>query len=179
MCSLNGMEDYVITHQTFSKSYAMPGWRVGYAVGPETLIKPMTRLKLYTSICAPTFAQIAAEKALNGPQKCVTDMRKSYNQRRKYVIQRLKEIPGFNVTEPKGAFYAFPSIHFTKNNKKFTSLEFSEWLLKEAKVLVVPGSEFGRQGEGFVRMSLATSLTLLKKAMNRIEKATKKLDTTK
>ena len=91
------------------------------------------------------------------------------------MVKRLQEIPGFGVTEPKGAFYAFPSIHFAKGRKKLTSLQFCEWLLKEAKVLAVPGTEFGRHGEGFVRMSLATSLTLLENAMDRIEKATKKL----
>ncbi len=175
MCALNGLEEHVITLQTFSKTYAMPGWRVGYAVGPEALIKPMTRLKLYTSLCAPTFAQIAAEEALRGPQKCVQDMRKSYDQRRKYAVKRLQAMPGFHLTEPKGAFYAFPSIHFADGKKKLNSLQFCEWLLKEAKVLAVPGSEFGRYGEGFVRMSLATSLSQVKMAMDRIEKATKKL----
>jgi aminotransferase len=175
MAELNGMHDHTVTLQTFSKSYAMPGWRLGYAVGPEKLIAPMTNTKIYTTLCAPTFAQIAGETALNGPQACVEKMRRSYDKRRKFAVKRLNEILGFDLVEPKGAFYVFPSIHFARNGKRMTSLEFSEWLLKEAKVLTIPGTEFGRYGEGFVRMSIATAPELIEEAMNRIEKAVKKL----
>ena len=168
MASLNGMEDHVVTFQSFSKSYAMPGYRVGYAVGPEKLISAMTRLHTYTSISAPTMSQIAAQRALTGPQGAVERMKREYNRRRKLVVRRLGEISGFGLVEPDGAFYAFPSIHFKRHGKPMGSGEFAEGLLKKEGVLVVPGTEFGRYGEGFVRMSYATDYSLIEKALDRI-----------
>lgn len=178
MASLNGMEDYCVTFQSFSKSYAMPGFRLGYAVGPEKLIQAMIRLHTYTTLTAPTISQIAGAKALTGPQGCVERMRKEYDRRRKFVIKRLNNIPGFSLVEPDGAFYAFPSIHFkNKKGKQMTSVEFCERLLKETGVLCVPGNEFGRCGEGFVRMSYATEYKKIADAMDRIEEFAGKLTT--
>ncbi len=164
--SLNGMEEYVISIFTFSKTYAMPGFRVGYATGHPELIKAMTRLKLGTTLSTPTISQLAAVAALKGPQKSVKKMVGEYDRRRKLVMRRLNEISGFKTLEPKGAFYVFPNIR----SFRMKSVKFSEFLLKKAKVLVVPGTEFGKYGEGFVRISYATVYHKIEEAMARIEK---------
>lgn len=163
--SLNGLEDRVITLQSFSKSYAMPGFRIGYAVGPEEIIKAMTKLHIYTTICAPTISQIAAVEALKSSQKCVDIMLKEYDKRRRFIFKRVRNM-GLNCVEPKGAFYIFPNI------KQFglNSLEFSKRLLKEMGVAVVPGTEFGKHGEGFIRLSYATNMERIKIAMERMER---------
>lgn len=169
--SLNGMEDYVLTLHSFSKTYAMPGFRIGYAAGPEEIVKAMTKLHIFTSLSAPTISQATAMDALKGNQECVEDMRREYNRRRKMIVKRINEIPGFCCTNPKGAFYAFPNI------KSFgmKSLEFVEWLIKNAKVATVPGTEFGKFGEGYIRLSYATSYSLIEKALDMIDKAIRKL----
>lgn len=167
--SLNGMEDRVVTLQSFSKTYAMAGFRVGYAAGPEKIIKAMAKLHIFTTLSAPTVSQVAALEALKGPQAATEKMRREYNRRRGMVVKRLNGM-GLPCGKPEGAFYAFPSI---KRFKK-TSLKFSEWLLKNAKVAVVPGTEFGQHGEGHIRCSYATEYSLIEKAMDRIEKAIKK-----
>jgi aminotransferase len=169
--SLNGMKKQVLTFQSFSKTYAMGGWRVGYAAGPKEIIKSMTRTHLYCGLCSPTISQLAALEALRGTQKCVKDMKKQYDKRRKLVIKRLNEIPGIISLNPEGAFYAFPNI------KSFgmSSVKFANFLLKKAKVLVVPGTEFGKHGEGYIRISYATSYEKIKQALNRIEKVIRKL----
>ena len=166
--SLNGMGERTLTLQSFSKSYAMPGFRLGYAAGPERIVNMMKKIHIYSTVCAPTVSQEAALEALKGPQTAVERMRKEYDRRRKLIIKRLNEIRGFSCIEPKGAFYAFPNI------KSFgmKSFEFSKWLLKKAKVAVVPGTEFGRCGEGYIRCSYATSYEKIEEAMFRIEKAT-------
>ena len=169
--SLNGMEERVLTLHSFSKTYAMPGFRLGYAVGSEKLISAMTKLHLFTSLCAPTISQVTAIEALKGTQAHVKKMVKEYDRRRKMIIMRLNEIPGFRCTEPKGAFYTFPNISYYR----MKSLKFSEWLLKNAKVAVAPGTEFGRMGEGFIRCSYATGYKKIEKAMDNIERAVKKL----
>lgn len=169
--SLNGMEERVVTLQSFSKTYAMPGFRVGYAAGPEDLINAMKKVHIYSSICAPTISQLAAFEALRGSQKPVEKMVREYDRRRKLIIKRLNEISGFSCVKPKGAFYAFPNI------KEFgmTSLKFSNLLIKEAKVAVVPGTEFGNCGEGYIRCSYATSYEKIEEGMDRIENMVKKL----
>jgi aminotransferase len=169
--SLNGMKDYVITFHSFSKTYAMPGFRVGYAAGPKDIIKSMTRIHMYSSLSAPTISQLAAIEALNGSQKCVEDMRKEYDRRRKLIVKRIREIPKISCLEPEGAFYVFPNI----KPMKMKSTEVVRLLLKEARVLTVPGTEFGRYGEGYIRMSYATSYEKIEEAMNRIEDVVRKL----
>ncbi len=169
--SLNGMKDHVVTFHSFSKTYAMPGWRVGYAAGPKELIKSMTRIHMYSALCAPTISQLAAIEALNGNQKCVEYMRREYDRRRKLIVRRIKEIPKMSCLEPEGAFYVFPNI----KAMKMKSTEVVRLFLKEASVLTVPGSEFGRYGEGYIRMSYATSYEKIDEAMNRIEKVVRKL----
>ncbi|MEM7815577.1 MAG: pyridoxal phosphate-dependent aminotransferase [Candidatus Aenigmatarchaeota archaeon] len=169
--SLNGMEDRVLTLHSFSKTYAMPGFRLGYAVGNEKLISAMTKLHIFTSLCAPTVSQVAGIEALNNSQYSVKIMVKEYDRRRRMIVKRLNEIPGFRCVEPKGAFYAFPNISYYK----MKSYRFAEWLLKNAKVAVAPGTEFGRMGEGFIRCSYATGYEKIEKAMDKIERAVKKL----
>jgi len=164
--SLNGMEEYVISIFTCSKSYAMPGFRIGYATGHPELIKAMTRLKLGTTLSTPTISQLAAVAALNGSNKPVKKMVSEYNRRRKLVMKRLNGISAFKTLEPRGAFYVFPNIE----QFGMSSVKFSEFLLKKAKVLVVPGNEFGKYGEGFVRISYATAYEKIEEAMDRIEK---------
>ena len=169
--SLNGMKKYVLTFQSFSKTYAMPGFRVGYAAGPREIIQTMARLHLYCGLCAPTISQLAASEALKGSQKCVRDMKKEYDRRRKLVIKRLRQIPGITCLVPEGAFYTFPNI------KSFgvSSVKFADFLLKKAKVLVVPGTEFGKYGEGYIRISYATSYEKIEMAFDKIEKAIREL----
>jgi aminotransferase len=160
------MKDFVVTLQSFSKSFAMPGFRVGYAIGPEWLIKTMTKIHIYSSICAPTISQKIAEFALKSSRKETEKMRKEYDKRRKLVIKRIQELNSLELTvKPKGAFYAFPKINLKKKSKTF-----AKELLKKAKVLVVPGTEFGKLGEGFIRISYATNYSLIEKAFNRLEK---------
>jgi aspartate/methionine/tyrosine aminotransferase len=160
------MENYVVTFQSFSKTYAMAGWRVGYAVGPSDIINAMIRCHLYTSVCASTVSQLAAMQALKGPQNIIEKMRREYDKRRKMLVKRLGEIPKISCLKPEGAFYVFPNI--TQLN--MSSLQVSNMLLKKAKVLVVPGTEFGRYGEGYIRLSYATAYEKIEEALNRIEK---------
>jgi aminotransferase len=169
IASLNGAEEKVVSFFTFSKTYAMAGFRVGYAVGPKNIISAMTRLHIYSSVCAPTISQVAAEFALKSTQTPIKKMVKEYDRRRKLVVKRIKEVPKLSCLEPEGAFYAFPNVKGTGMN----SVEFSHFLLKKAKVLVVPGTEFGKYGEGYVRLSYATNYEKIKEAMDRIENVAK------
>ena len=169
--SLNGMKDHVVTFQSFSKSYAMPGWRVGYAAGPKDIIQSMTRMHIYAGLCSPTISQLAAVEALEGDQKCVKEMRDEYDRRRKLIIKRLKEIPKISCLKPEGAFYAFPNI----TGLKMKSTEVVQFFLKKARVLTVPGTEFGKYGEGYIRMSYATAYEKIEEALNRIEKVVRKV----
>jgi len=167
--SFNGMHDRVVTFQSFSKSYAMPGFRIGYACGPYNLIKAMVKAHVYVSLSAPNISQIAAEKALKLPAKYVEKMRKEYDKRRKFIVGRLKEI-GMRTVVPEGAFYVFSALPKGNTDDR----RFSSELLKKHRVVVVPGSEFGRCGEGYIRCSYATSMPKIRTAMNRIEKFIKK-----
>ena len=168
--SLNGMEKHTVTLQSFSKTYAMPGFRLGYACGPTELVQAMTKLHIFSSLSAPTISQVAAVEALTGPQKAVERMRKEYDRRRNMIVKRTRKIPGWSCQDPEGAFYLFANV----KSMKMKSLAVSEWLLKGAKVATIPGTEFGKHGEGFIRLSYATSYENIEKAMGRIEKAVKK-----
>ncbi len=167
--SLPGMKDYTILLGGFSKAYAMTGWRVGYAMAPAEIIAAMTKIHQYTIMSAPTPAQVAAIEAFKTGEKDVVEMVADYNQRRKVIVKGLRDI-GMSCFEPKGAFYAFPSITCTG----MTSEEFSEGLLKEEKVAVVPGSAFGKCGEGYVRCCYATSMADIEEALKRIGRFVKK-----
>ena len=166
--SLNGMKDHVVSIFSFSKTYAMPGFRIGYACGPADIIQAMTRLKMGTTLSTPTISQLAAIEALGGSQASVKKMVAEYGRRRKFMWKRLNGI-GMECLKPKGAFYMFPRIPKGKHNSSM----FSHSLLHKSKVLVVPGTEFGKYGEGFVRMSYATSYEKIVMAMERLEKVLK------
>ena len=158
------MWERTITINGFSKSYAMTGWRLGYACGPKEIIKQMLKIHQFAIMCAPTTSQYAAVEALKNGDEDVARMREEYNGRRRYLLHRFKEM-GLECFEPFGAFYMFPCI------KEFgmTSDEFATKLLKDQKVAVVPGTAFGDCGEGFIRISYAYSLSNLKEALGRIE----------
>ena len=164
IASLPGMKERTVLINGFSKAYAMTGWRLGYACGPKLIIKQMTKIHQFAIMCAPTTSQYAAVEALKNGDEDVAKMREEYNGRRRYLMHRFKEM-GLECFEPFGAFYVFPCI------KEFgmTSDEFATALLNAQKVAVVPGTAFGTCGEGFIRISYAYSLDVLKKAMDRIE----------
>ena len=164
IASLPGMKERTILINGFSKAYAMTGWRLGYACGPEVIISQMTKIHQFAIMCAPTTSQYAAVEALKNGDDDVAMMREEYNQRRRYLVHRFKEM-GLECFEPFGAFYIFPCI------KEFgmSSDEFATEFLKSQKVAVVPGSAFGDCGEGFLRISYAYSLDDLKEALGRIE----------
>lgn len=164
IASLPGMQERTILINGFSKAYAMTGWRLGYACGPEAIIKQMTKIHQFAIMCAPTTSQYAAVEALKNGDADVAMMRESYNQRRRFLINAFKEM-GLECFEPFGAFYIFPCI------KEFgmTSDEFATKFLEEEKVAVVPGTAFGDCGEGFLRISYAYSLEKLKLAIGKLE----------
>jgi aminotransferase len=167
--SLPGTKDHTILLNGFSKAYAMTGWRIGYAAAPKEIIAAMTKIHQYTIMSAPTPAQVAAIEALKTGEPDVVNMVDNYNQRRKVIVKGLNDI-GLPCFEPKGAFYAFPCITGTG----MTSEEFSESLLTEEKVAVVPGSAFGKCGEGFVRCCYATSMADIEEALKRMGQFVKK-----
>lgn len=160
-----GMRERTVLINGFSKAYAMTGWRLGYAAAPAVIMKQMIKIHQFAIMSAPTTSQYAAIEAMKNGDEDVKRMCEYYNQRRRFVLHRFKEM-GLDCFEPFGAFYAFPSI------KKFgmTSDEFATRLLKEEKVAVVPGIAFGDCGEGFLRISYAYSLEDLKEALGRLEK---------
>jgi aminotransferase len=170
LASLPGMRERTILLNGCSKSFAMTGFRVGYACAPAPVIEAMMKVHQYAIMCASIMSQEAAIEALDHCAREVEEMRNDYQRRRNFVVSRLNEI-GLPCHSPKGAFYVFPDIRPTKR----TSLEFCLGLLKEMKVAVVPGSAFGESGEGFARCCFATSLVKLQEAMNRIETYVKKL----
>ena len=165
IASIPGMRERTIVINGFSKSHAMTGWRLGYACGPEVIIKQMLKIHQFAIMCAPTTSQYAAVEALRNGDEDVAMMREEYNGRRRYVLERFKEM-GLSCFEPFGAFYVFPSI------KKFglSSEEFANRLLREQKLAVVPGTAFGDCGEGFLRISYAYSIDNLKLGLERIER---------
>ena len=166
-----GMKDRTILINGFSKSYAMTGWRLGYAAAPHRILEQMLKIHQFAIMCAPTTSQYAAVSALRDGDNDVQMMREAYDQRRRFVLHAFKEM-GLDCFEPEGAFYAFPSI------KRFgmTSDEFATRFLREEKVAVVPGTAFGASGEGFLRVSHAYSLKNLKEALGRMANFVKRLD---
>ena len=171
IASIPGMKERTVLINGFSKSYAMTGWRLGYACAPAMILTQMLKIHQFAIMCAPTTSQYAAVSALRNGDGDVEMMRESYNQRRRYLMHAFKEM-GLECFEPYGAFYTFPNI------KRFgmTSDEFATKLLQEEKVAVVPGTAFGDCGEGYLRISYAYSLKSLKEALGRIDRFIRKLD---
>ena len=164
IASLPGMKERTILINGFSKSHSMTGWRLGYACGPELILKQMLKIHQFAIMCAPTTSQYAAIEAMRNGDEDVARMRAEYDTRRKYLLTRFKNM-GVECFEPFGAFYVFPCI------KEFgmSSDDFTTALLKSKKVCVVPGTAFGDCGEGFLRISYAYSLENLKVALDRME----------
>lgn len=169
IASLPGMKERTVLINGFSKSYAMTGWRLGYACAPKVILQQMLKIHQFAIMCAPTTSQYAAVEALRNGDEDVAEMREAYDERRKYLVKAFNDI-GMDCYEPQGAFYVFPCI------KRFgmSSDEFALKLLEEEKVAVVPGTAFGDCGEGYLRVSYAYSLKNLKKAMERIERFAKR-----
>ena len=171
--TLPEMKECTILVGGFSKTYAMTGWRIGYAAAPREVIASMTKIHQYTMMCAPTMAQVAATEALKSGEDSATEMVEEYNRRRLIIVKGLNNI-GLPCFEPKGAFYAFPSIKGTG----MTSEEFAEKLLVEEKVAAVPGSAFGRCGEGYIRCCYATSLADIEEALSKMKRFVTKYQAT-
>ncbi len=163
--SIEGMKERTIVVNGFSKAYAMTGWRLGYAAGPEPVIKQMVKLHQFAIMCAPTTSQYAAIEALRHCDPDIERMRDEYDMRRRLVVEGFNRI-GMTCFEPEGAFYVFPSIRKTG----MTSNEFCMKLLEAEHVAVVPGDAFGQSGEGFVRVSYSYSVNHLVEALKRIER---------
>lgn len=164
IASMPGMAERTIVINGFSKSYAMTGWRLGYAAGPEEIIKQMLKVHQYVIMCAPTTSQYAAVEALRHGDEDVARMRESYDERRRFLVKELNDL-GIPCFEPMGAFYVFPNI----SRFGMTSEEFATRLLHQEKVAVVPGSAFGGCGEGYLRISYAYSIDNLKLALGKIQ----------
>ena len=174
VASLPGMKERTVLLSGFSKAFAMTGWRIGYACAPEALDKAMLKVHQYTMLCAPRIAQHAAVAALSGGFQddfaSVAQMRAEYDKRRRFLVKSFNDL-GLTCFEPRGAFYAFPSVESTG----LTGEEFVEGLLKEEQVAVVPGNAFGECGDYHVRCSYATGMRELQEAVTRIARFTEKL----
>lgn len=170
IAAIPGMQERTVLINGFSKSYAMTGWRLGYACAPKEIMEQMVKIHQFAIMCAPTTSQYAAVEALRNGDRDVEEMREAYNQRRRYLLHIFKEM-GLECFEPFGAFYVFPCI------KEFgmSSEEFAGRFLQEEKVAVVPGTAFGDCGEGYVRISYAYSLENLKLAIGRLKAFVEKL----
>jgi len=165
MVSIPGMQERTILMNGFSKGFAMTGWRLGFACGPSEIIQGMLKVHQYSIMCAPTMSQFAAIEALKNGQEQVRKMVQSYNDRRHYIVNEFNEM-GLSCHLPGGAFYVFPDISSTG----LSSEEFAEKLLIDEQVAVVPGSVFGKGGEGYIRCSYVTRFELLQEAMLRIKR---------
>ena len=170
IAELPGMQERTVLINGFSKAFAMTGWRLGYACGPEAIIEQMTKIHQFAIMCAPTTSQYAAVEALKNGDEDVAEMRTAYNQRRRYLVHAFREM-GLECFEPYGAFYIFPCIR----EFGMTSEEFAMRFLKEEKVAAVPGTAFGDCGEGYLRISYAASLENLQVAMDRLKGFVEKL----
>lgn len=167
-----GMRERTVYINGFSKAYAMTGWRLGYCCGPQLIMKQILKLHQFAIMCAPTTSQYAAVEALKNGDEDIKKMRDAYNERRRYLVARLRDM-GMECFEPYGAFYVFPSV----KNFGMSSEEFATKLLEEEKVAIVPGTAFGDCGEGFMRISYAYSIQDLKKALDRIGSFVSRLKT--
>lgn len=163
--TLDGMRDRTVVLSGFSKSHAMTGWRIGYAVGPAEILAAMRKVHQYTIMSAPTTAQVAAVEAIDHSEPEVESMRREYDRRRKLIVSGFNQL-GLTCFEPRGAFYAFPSIAATGMNED----TFADTLLKEERVAMVPGSAFGPSGAGHVRASYATAYEKIEEALERLQR---------
>ena len=166
IASLPEMKERTVTVNAFSKTYAMTGWRLGYAAAPEALATAMTKINATQGSCVSSISQYAALEALTGPQDSVSKMISAFAKRREVLVSGLNELPGFVCPMPEGAFYAFPNISETGLNSHSLAMK----IVENAHVAVVPGSAFGRQGENHLRLAYANSLENIQEALSRIKK---------
>lgn len=171
LASEEGMADRTLTINGMSKGYAMTGWRLGWLVGPTAVMKLAAKMNSQTVTCAATFTMAAAVAALNGPQDAVEEMRKSYQDRRDFMVKELNAIPGIKCANPDGAFYLLP--HFT--NSDLNSLQLADYLIDEAGIAATPGIAFGPSAEHHLRFSFATKMSELERAVERLSKVVPKM----
>jgi Aspartate/tyrosine/aromatic aminotransferase len=171
IASLPGMKERTVILDGFSKTYAMTGWRLGYAVANKEVIEALKRVAVNSFSCVATFVQMAGVEALRGPQDEPERMRKEYEERRNLIVKGLNEIPGFSVKMPKGAFYAFPNVKKLGKPSK----ELADYLLYEAGVCTLSGTAFGEYGEGYLRFSYATSKENIIEGLKRVKQAIEKI----
>ncbi len=162
-----GMAERTLTHNGFSKAYAMTGWRLGYVAGPVEIVKQIMKIHSHSVTCATSFAQAGAVAALNGPQDFIQEMVSAWDRRRALIVNGLNEIPGFNCPWPQGAFYAYPDVSGTGQDGG----EIAEFLISEARVGVTPGIAFGEGSKGHIRLSYANSDQLLEESVKRMQAA--------
>lgn len=167
IASMPGMRERVVTINAFSKTYAMTGWRIGYIGAPETITAAMIKINAATSSCISTVNQYAGLEALNGPQESVSNMISAFTTRRQILVKGLNEFRGFKCSVPRGAFYTFPNIIDTG----YSSEKLAMKIVEDAHVAVVPGSAFGSQGEGHLRVAYANSIENIQEALDRMRKA--------
>ncbi len=171
VASLPGMRERTITVNGFSKAYSMTGWRLGYAAAPRELIAGMERVQEHSISCATSFVQKAGIAALKGSQACVREIVGEFRERRDTLVKLLNEIEGVSCAMPKGAFYVFANFSAYEED----SFKLTEYLLEEGGVAVIPGAAFGEHGEGYLRLSYATSMENITSGVGRIEKALREL----
>ena len=168
------VKEHTIVINGVSKAFAMTGWRIGYTAGPKEIISAMTKIQSQSTSNPTSISLKAATEALNGNKDCLETMRKEFERRRNYIVERLNKINGINCLKPEGAFYVFPNISGLlgkEYNGKLvnTDMEFADYLLDEAKIAVVPGSAFG--AEGYIRLSYATSMENIVNGIDRLEQS--------
>ncbi len=166
IASLPGMREHTIVLDGYSKTYAMTGWRLGFGIMPKELAAALTQLQINATSCTCSFTQVAGIEGITGDQSAAQKMVEEFRRRRDVIVEGLNNIPGIKCLNPKGAFYVFPNIQGTGLN----SSELSDLLLNEAGVAVLPGTAFGKFGEGYLRLSYANSVENIRKALDRIEK---------
>jgi aspartate/methionine/tyrosine aminotransferase len=173
IASISGMEELAITINSFSKTFAMCGWRIGYVVASTRIINELIKLQQFTVVNAPSVSQMACIEGLRNPEtkKFVEEMVREYDKRRRYMVERINKMPGFRAKMPKGAFYVFAKV----KELGLRSMDLAEYILKEVAVATVPGSAFGPNGEGYLRFCYATPLKNIEEGLNRVERAVEKL----
>ena len=171
LASIPAMKDWVFTVNATSKTYSMTGWRIGYVAGPKAVIKAMDDLQGHSTSNPCSIAQKAALAALTGPQDCVTKMVEEFRKRRDYIYEVFKSIPGVKLDKPEGAFYIFPDVSAYYKGAITDSFKMAEYLLEKARVAVVPGGAFGKEGDKCIRMSYASSMKDIEEGIKRIKAA--------
>lgn len=171
IASFPGMKERTLTVNGFSKAYSMTGWRMGYVAAPEDLIPALMKVHQHTAVCATSFAQRGALCALNSPSDCINDMVKEFALRRKLVLDYLDHMERISYVKPEGAFYVFPSI----SDFQMSDEKLADYLLKQAKVAVVPGSYFGKSGQNHIRIAYSTSYNNLERGLERMSSALRKI----